>query len=177
MNLITDLPEAAQKAAAVMLKYTWLDSIAIAVESLNNSQMAYSLLTSINKKLRNSYKTEISLYSATKDLPLMTPLCSVYNINELKTYTGILICTNFRIWYSSEELSPRSTKIYYVYDPLELTFVKPEFIAKLKGNLPILAVRHENHLEFLQKQLQIKPDKKLIVPEFDFDIIEKELIL
>jgi hypothetical protein len=93
------------------------DKIAVVIESLEASQLAFLAINQVNQLITKHPLVNASIFYENLTVPCIPPKSSVMCINELFAYhDGIIITTNLDQTYSIASYPNNSKKIFYVWD-------------------------------------------------------------
>lgn len=148
-------------------KYSKIVNIGFILNSLSANQKAYSVITSINKYLKNNSFVEFSLFNHSKELPILIPHTAVYSIVEANQFDGYLVACDVQSLIMAKPLLNKAKLIYYVYDLVELLNIDAQFFQFLKeNNIPVIS-RTKNHQIYLKKRFNIDSHHIYV---YDFDL-------
>lgn len=153
--------------------YTPYSGMGFIVPYLSGSQTALSLIQNVNEFMESDPYFEISIYSASKDLPIMVPNCAVYNPLDVRDNEGPLIAVE-PMGCQALVTMYHGPKYYYAYNPLLLLYIpKPELERIVQAGVKFFT-RSDAHAKFLKKNLNLDTIS-IRVPDFDITII-KEIV-
>lgn len=171
------IPDIAEKAARSNLTelYSPFKGVSFVVNSLTQSQMAYSLLHSINTSIGENPYYEVSIYNLQKELPIIIPHCAIYNGIELNNHIGPIITTDIQSWLATKTIMGNKP-FFYIYDITLFKFIPVNDIDILRKSNTIFFTRSNDHRKFLKKNFKLDTINEY-VEDFEIDkiktIIEK----
>lgn len=168
----SSLPKEAllQAERSIDFIYGDIPKIGFVTPSVGNSQLGYTLLTKINNFLERSLDTSISIYTFVDEMPIISPLTSIFNILEMRNHCGHLIALDLNT-LNLAKIAPRSRVIFYIYDPLLLSLVSKEMVDNILSKDIICISRNRGHRELLKNNFGINTINQL-VPNFEIDILK-----
>lgn len=167
MNTKIELPPESIEAAGRFIKSAYhLQGISLGfcVNFIQNNELTFLITKESNRYLDKNPYDEITYFYVNKQPFSVWPNFSVYPINQTINYYGNLIVTDVVTWQSTLE-SPARRKFFYVYDPMQFNFVRPEIVEKIKQSPYTIIARSAAHAAALSK-IGLKPINKY-VPHID----------
>jgi hypothetical protein len=171
----TNFPEAGIKAAQsnLLSLYTKYKNFAFVVPYLSGSQMMLSMLDNINQYLVKQSYDEITIYSCTKDFPIIIPHCALFNMIDVRDHMGPLICVEPIGWQTMISYYD-GPKYYYIYDAALFRFIPPPQLEQMRKHPTKYFTRSKEHRKFLKKNFNLDTIES-VVPDFEMDKI-KEIV-
>lgn len=164
----SNLPLAAQKAALHSVDVAFGDNktIGFVTTKLNGGQMPFIMINQINDYLSNHHDVDLHLYADPRQMPILTPICSVFNYIESSVYRGNIIACDpaaINVAINAKQAKP----FYYAYDPLLLNLLSKDAITFLYDQKIPCITRNKEHKELLSSVGFIV--QKTFVPDFEID--------
>lgn len=135
-------------------KYFLLDqfntnpAIAFVIDRPSGTQKIFTLFNEINSHLNVESKTEFSVYTIHREVPVILPHFALYHAGELNDFNGHLIATDLRsLSYTLD--TDRPIKYFYLYDIHPLLQLSPPQIQYLKNTNVKMFTRNDMYYKTL----------------------------
>lgn len=91
-------------------------SVGVIFDSLNTSQISYSLINSINELCSNYLGINFDIFVQSFCAPCIRPLCPIFDVSSIKEYNNIIIATSLSNLFDALN-SKSEIIVYYMIDP------------------------------------------------------------
>jgi hypothetical protein len=152
-------------------------SVGVVVNHVNMSQLNFFLLNSINAFSRRYVGVDVGLFAQQESKPCITPLCPLYDVQKLASWTHPIIATSTSACL--EALTSKSPLVmHYVFEAdflgrrdlstadLRQAFRDPRIRVVARG---------EDYRRLVETEFDIRPNQR-VVPHAQFDVLVELLI-
>lgn len=91
-------------------------NIGIILPSMEISQLAYEVITTINQEIMTSSPYDYRIFFEELSIQCVQPLCATMNVNEIWGYNGLLISTTLENTMYGLNLAGNVQRVFYIWD-------------------------------------------------------------
>lgn len=154
-----------------------LFSVGVVLNHLNVSQLNFFLLNAVNEACRRHAGLDVALFGQNITRPCMVPLCPLFDIQHLASWTNPLIATGTTACL--EALASRAPIVlHYVFDldflhrhDLQAAEVRRAFCDPRAR----VITRGEDYRRLIQAEFDVRVCKT-VVPNAEFDVLIRALV-
>lgn len=143
-------------------------NIGIILRSLECSQIAYEVISTINAEISNGSPHDYRIFFENLQLYTVNPLCAVMNVSEIWSFDGLLISTTIKNTALSLKTVCNTKRIFWSYD-LDFLRDKQNYLYNLsiyRNNKIDLFTRSKDASDAVYNFCNRKPNG--IMPEINF---------